>query len=386
MNTQNAAIYEYLDNMKSIQNYLLKYIDNDDNMEENYNNLISLIKDFKTYEKKNELNLFLHFLSKIANNHQRSCNFFQKIEKILLMIKDDINKFFSNKEKFNFFKGNKRILLFINKNDMFSFDQSIVNIITNGKYKIRYYPQYFYPEIKDFLDEQMKTNLSKEVKDDFEEKRLIGENDNHICELIRKDLIDDYISLINNKNNKYYSGSTIPSSIFETNRFILKRNMTLISYATFYGSKKIFSHMCKDRYLLDSFLWKCSVHSNNLEMINILNQNNVKLTTSSLKQNLKESIKCHHSDFIQYFIGKSSECENSDLLIFSIQFYNFMHINNDSINQSTFIDLCQYDYISLVDILIKSMKIDINAVHKIKSDFSIEFFDMNFNSISNFIF
>lgn len=380
MSTQNEAIHEYLKNMKSIQNNLLKYIDNDDNMEENHKNLISLINDFKICEKKNELNLFLHFLSKIANNHHRSSNFFPKIEKILQMIKDDINKFFSNNEIFNFFKGNKRLLLFLTKNDMFSFDQTIVNIIIKGKYKIRSYPQYFYPEIKDFLDEQMKENLSKEVKDDFEEKRLIGENDNQICELIRQDLIDDFISLLNTK--KYYYGSEIPRSIFETNRFILKRKVNLISYAAFYGSKKIFSHLCKNRYSLDSLMCKYSIHSNNLEMIDLLIQNKLKLTASSLKQNLKESVKCHHSDFIQYFIEKCSECENFDLLMYSIQFYNFMDISNDSINQSMFIDLCQYDYISLVDILLKSTYIDINAIHTIKSGFSIEFFGMNFNSIS----
>ena len=107
----------------------------------------------------------------------------------------------------------------------------------NDRYKKENYPQYFFPEINSYirpqkeekkykynekfqnitnyvaLSEMMKTikeendkynliisEFSNKLPDDFYENRKNGENESRICELIRKDLIDDFITYINREN------------------------------------------------------------------------------------------------------------------------------------------------------------------------------------------
>ena len=65
--------------------------------------------------------------------------------------------------------------------------------------------------INNVLDQQIK----KEIPENSEEMREIGENENHICELIRKDMIEDFITYVN--RNKLELDLTVDNSIFETN-------------------------------------------------------------------------------------------------------------------------------------------------------------------------
>ena len=64
-------------------------------------------------EDKHELRLFLRLINEISNNHQRSSNLINKIEKILDQIQKDIKKYFTNSQIFELFKENLRILLFL---------------------------------------------------------------------------------------------------------------------------------------------------------------------------------------------------------------------------------------------------------------------------------
>ena len=97
-------ILETINGMKKSQEYLLDLIDNDENIEENSENLLSFIKNNKINEDKFDLKNFLYLLSNIINNHQRSLNFFQKIESILLFLKDEIKANFSNIDIFHIFR------------------------------------------------------------------------------------------------------------------------------------------------------------------------------------------------------------------------------------------------------------------------------------------
>ena len=57
------------------------------------------------------------------------------------------------------------------------------------------------------------------VADDYENNRKKGENENYLCQLIREDSIDEFVSFVN-RNNLNLS-SKIKRSIFETNSFFL---------------------------------------------------------------------------------------------------------------------------------------------------------------------
>ena len=143
----------------------------------------------------------------------------------------------------------------------------------------------------------------------------LGENDNEICKLIQKDLIEEFIIYVN--KNFYPIKSTINSSIYETNNFLIKRvndddddyffryqkNITLIEYAVFFGSIQIFNYLRQNGAELNPSLWIFAVHGQNEEIIHFLEDNNILPSTFfycfdssvvSFELIFKESIKCHH--------------------------------------------------------------------------------------------
>lgn len=68
----------------------LQYIENEDDLEESYQNLLKSFNDLKIEENKHDLLLFLYIISQVANNHYRSNDFFEKIEKIIVHFKSSI--------------------------------------------------------------------------------------------------------------------------------------------------------------------------------------------------------------------------------------------------------------------------------------------------------
>ena len=218
------TIIEYIEKQKKIQNLLLVFIDSDDNVEENYQNLLQLLQNQKIKDNKSELKSFLHLLLHISDNHHRSNNFFGKIERILLQFKDEMTKYFSNFEIYSLFETNKRIVLFLLEEQIMIMDKTIYDVMYERKLVQNQYVLYFTKEThqfminevndnnypvddlqtfhgfllltKSFLQDQTneppKTNLPK----DFDEKRKIGENDEYFCKLIREDSIDEFIKFV----------------------------------------------------------------------------------------------------------------------------------------------------------------------------------------------
>ena len=126
-------IEEYLDYMKEIQNKLEEFIDDDNNSNANLPNLLDLINDKKNRITSQQLKTFFYIIVKIANNHKRCPNFYNKIESVLSNFKEDIKKY-SNFEVFQIFSGNKRILLFLIKEELLHLDEEIAQIIIRRKF------------------------------------------------------------------------------------------------------------------------------------------------------------------------------------------------------------------------------------------------------------
>ena len=94
---------EYLNAMKDIQENILNFLEEKDNSEENFIILESKFKDSKIKDHLYELLSLLYLISKIGNNRHRFPNFFSKIERIFLIFKEDIKKYFPNSVIFNIF-------------------------------------------------------------------------------------------------------------------------------------------------------------------------------------------------------------------------------------------------------------------------------------------
>ena len=382
MNIMNSQ--EYLDMMKDIQENILNFLE-EAKFEENLLILKDIFNNSKISNSQYDLLSLLHLISKIGNNFHHFPNFFSKIERILLIFKIDIKKYFSNSEIFNIFRSNKRILLFLIEQKIIAIDEYIVKkIVKTDKYIKAKYPQYFQPEIQPFInekwfpkydpeDKELKENkwveeMKKELPERFYEKRNEGENDNQICELIRKDMIAEFVKYIT--QNCVPRNAKIRPSIYETNSFLLKNQdneedggFSLIEYAVFYGAIQIFNNLRLEGVELTPSLWLLAIHSQNADMIRLLEDNHVKLNDKSIEQVFYESIKCHHNNIANYFINnflQNDEENSQDTFNQCLKYYNFAFLKNELIDESSFCNLCKYDYCALFDKLVKDIVIDIN--------------------------
>ena len=171
------SMQEYIRNMKNMQMNLLEFLDEEGDSEEIYQNLVNFIQDKKILENTHMLDSFLYLLSMICNNHNRSINFFTKVQQILqfLKIKTKIKQTYSNLQLFKIFKNNKKVLLILIKEEIMNIDKNIADFIffeypefmewkrIENKYKKRNYIHYFYPEIKPFIVNRLVYEICKEI-------------------------------------------------------------------------------------------------------------------------------------------------------------------------------------------------------------------------------
>ena len=384
-----SSSQKYLDIMKDAEDKILEFLEEETDFEEKFIILENNLNDTKIRSDPYELLSLLHLVLKIGNNHFRTTNFFDKIERILQYFKEDIKKYYPNSELFNIFKSNKRILLFLIEQKILIFNDYIVKKITmTEKYINSSYPQYFQPEIQPFIDEDwfQKNNCKlpykkwiKEIKRDlpenFYEKRKRGENDSTICEFIQNDLIKEFVIYINKFNIS--PDTFIQPSIYETNSFLIKKQIktsddqfffkkdgiSLIEYAAFFGSIQIFKYLRINGAKLTPSLWYFGIHGKNGEILHILEEDHIEIDDLSYKQLFYESIKCHHYEFADYFMNNfiQNKEESSEVLFNRcLKYYNFAFLKNELIGESSFCSLCKYDYCTLVDYLLKSKGIDID--------------------------
>lgn len=366
---------DFLEQMKEIQTLVLDFID-----KENYNEINQFINE-KIQANKYKLKSLLYLLLNISNKHHRNASFFQKIETILVFFKDQIINTFSNIEIFNIFASNKRILLILIKQDIIHVDSPIKNhIISKQK---EYYPQYFYNEIRPFLSEE--EFFLFDIPENYDEMREIGENEQYLCQLIRKDLIKDFIIYVNQNNISL--DTEINHSIYETNLYLVGKRPTLLEYSAYFGSIQIINYLLMNKVKVSSHIWNYSIHSHNNELLYLLEEKKYRPQYGSFKTCLKKAIKCHHNDLIDYFIDKipkeNQNIDKNDIenLIFqdlvgteeipeainiqSIISYNFNFIDLNLIDESYLFNLCEYDYFPLVVMLLsKYPNIDLNTKSK----------------------
>ena len=156
--------------------------------------------------------------------------------------------------------------------------------------------------------------------------------------------------------------------------FYLKiRKTTLIEYESFFGSTQIFKYLYKNGVKLTPTLWLYGIHSDNPEIIHLLEENEVKPPNESYEECIKESIKCHHNDVTNYIqsnlinkdipsIDDINYTKNYDKNIYSYSFhyYNYSYFPKEMKNKIIFYYGCQYDYFEIVEYFINIKKIDIN--------------------------
>ncbi|KAK8839185.1 hypothetical protein M9Y10_032113 [Tritrichomonas musculus] len=294
--------------MKDIHDYILQFIENED--QESSDSLLDIL-DYFLDDKKKIIEL-LCLISTISIHYHRSNLFFDKLNILIQSIKDVFHNF-ESKELFNIFKKSKLILLILIKQDILKIDENIKSEMTdenNVKYNFK---QFFAPELK-------LVNKKEIEMTSFEDKRKKGVNDNKICQLIRKDYLDEFIKIDNsNKSIK------IEPSIFETNPLLANKDVSMIEYAAFYGSIQIFKYLLQKNTELDQSLILYAIHSGNCEIIHLIEE---KFSENNFDINYKdcmiESLKCHNQDLEEYYEQKIESKEF--LLKNALQYHNYLNL------------------------------------------------------------
>ena len=271
----NTEIHEYLEKKKLLQKKLLDFVENDANIQDEFKHLIPIFKEQKIPEDKCEFHNFLCLISMISENHHRNTNFLKNIEHILLYFADDMKNNFSNLDIFKIFRPNKRIVFFLIQNKMIIIDKTITSFFEPIYEKCPKYCLYIV-EMGQFLSNkyEIDSKIMKYPKNEFNKLREIGENNKYICELIRKDLIDDFIEYTKDCNISL--DTKIKFSTFDTNNFLEIYDVSLIKYAAFFGSFKIFKYLFTNiKY--KEFPWKYAIHGKNMEILHFLKQYDSKL-------------------------------------------------------------------------------------------------------------
>ena len=378
----------YVDKMKSIQNSLLEFLEEESDAEDKYNNFINIVSTQQIINEEHEFKALLKLIGNIGNDHHRAPNFICKLERLLRHFKQGLQKYFSNSEIFKIFKYNKRILLFLLEEKMMIIDEYIFSIITT--YVRKNYCEYFQPEIKPFLteeniekycrkntilkDAEFIERMNKEVESDFYEKRREGMNDDSLCELIRNNEIEEFIRFTEQRNLSLEI--EIKKSIFETNQLMTNKDkISLIEYASFYGSNDIIKYIEKKGVELTSSMWIYGIHSCNAELIRYLEDNHVSPPENKYERILEESIKCHHNEISNYIIDNlmneedlQNDIENNyynNLYRYAVESHNYCFFPTNMKYKNLLFYLCTFDYYTLVKLYLSELTIDINSVIKI---------------------
>ncbi|KAK8881292.1 hypothetical protein M9Y10_004027 [Tritrichomonas musculus] len=374
---------EFTGKMKEAQSKLLEFLENTKVQEVDFQRLIQYLNNSKIPENKQEFKCLLHLISKISNNHHRSNGFIQKIEQILKHFAQDIQKYFTSFDIFNIFKGNKVILLFIFTEKIATPDMRIINYLTKEKYLNRNYFKYFYNEFKSLYTKDFynQYNLKDfELPPNSENQKEIGESNTEFLEFLKTDDLIKFKEYVTNYN--YSINKPIKFSIFESNPFLLKFNaISLIEYVSFYGGIEILKYLVSKNCKLTQSLWLFGIHSNNIEIIQYLEENSIKPPSGNYNKCLIEAIKCHHINIMNYIKEKYIQ-NDQKISVFSIakdlRYYNFFSLSekvdkiesfNDVEQQfytcqdkitNIFYEFCKFDYVPIVEFLLMNEKFDLN--------------------------
>lgn len=177
----------------------------------------------------------------------------------------------------------------------------------------------------DYLNFEIQSGFNSEIdhtKDhgyqEFEQKRRKGESESVICQLIRDDSLDEFISYV--EKNDVNLKSSLQHSIFETSKLFKDFfcEPDIIQYATYCGSIKIINYLISRGVQLDQELWFYAILSNNIEILKLFESKKFEYSNKidslafswfshyggkdQYESLLIEAIKCHHNEMVNYIL------------------------------------------------------------------------------------
>ena len=365
---------------RELQSLILDFIEIDSDDGDVFQSLIQFIEKKDISKNKEDLLDLLHIILNISRNHQRNDAFFPRIIKIIKYLLPSIQTFFTNLDIHNIFQENLILIHYFILNKILAIDQDIINLFLRIDYKYRtgfiqhrerkfnfsidkfpYKNLFFYLHFKLLNDEKQYKKIEEEIEKEFglgietfQKYCLRGENESYLCQLIRQDSINDFISYVS--KHEIELDSNVNYSNFETNTFLKANDAKLIEYAAFFGSIQIFKYLLMNKVSIQPILYQFAVHGKNSEIIHIVEEQVYKFKKESPiyrkkgKYNkyifeernsnefdpidaLFESVKCFHNEIAEYIKETNYDDIKEDYLnhvcMQSLLCYNYQFIPSD---------------------------------------------------------
>lgn len=378
---------DYITRMKMLYSALLEYIDSDDDSPESFQEFAAFLKGNDFGGNADELRTILNLISKVSKHHRGGQNQTAKLKKVIAHFLPVIKQTLSNLDLFRIFRGSRLLLLFLFDEQAVRVDEEVAYLVSQkvGMHGLN----FFYPEVKRFLTKNGKygpiiaSNTTFKKDETFERKRREGENDSLICSLIREDSLEDFVRKF--CEEKRSPSDEVPPSLFETHPMLIKKKATLIEYSAFFGSRRVLGYLLERKSDeggaiedCDESLWLFAVCSGSAEVIHLLEEHGIAPGDGVYAECLSESVKCHHNGIARYIASKmEAEGEDGEAGMSENFFssYNFEFFPQDFADyESAFEQACQYDYVTIVKILLDTGKLDLREVLVRKSISSENFF------------
>lgn len=319
--------------------HLQDFISNLD--ESNAVSTIEAIKTSNLIQTPCNLKIMIKIIGRLIKYRKKQIQcFFTLIDEIFPLISAN----FSKSEIMHLFSQKIIFLKFLH--DKYITVEDLVNFYGVGSTKI----QYFYPEVKNylsknpfFLSQLEEPSKYKYIYEYFTSKegeniefaddpRLQAGNNDKLSILIQKDDIDTFQKTVS-QNNIDIRHHKIEISNFELTKSFPERSATLIEYAAFHGSLKIFKFLLINNTTFSAQLFQCAFCGRNNEIIHLAEKMTKNIDISdSLINAMSLSIIFHYDELSEYLY------ENYEIPMFfkdfptSVYFENysffFNHIND----------------------------------------------------------
>lgn len=340
---------DFFEKIKELDSLFQEYFEKEEFNESVYQSITDIISFQKMTEVRSKFKILINLMANIVSYHRVGHNFEEKFEKIIQFL--DIFKTFTPNQIFKFFRFSRRSLYYFFRHKLITpNDNMLKEIIKNNfhYYLFNYIPNslYTYKQCGYVIH-----SVAYSMPQNSQELLEIGENNFQICSLIRKDLVEEFVTYVS--TNNFQLNTMIPLSYFETNPFLCGKSVSLIQYAAFFGSIQIFQYLKMNSVYLDQSLWEFAIHGQSPEIIHLLEENRITLPKEKLPGLIEEAIKCHYSNIATYLINKDDELKPDSFYRFAYTYYNFEFFLEEMNYGYIFLFACDYDYIDIAKDIIQ---------------------------------
>ncbi|KAK8857638.1 hypothetical protein M9Y10_016044 [Tritrichomonas musculus] len=155
----------YIECKIKLYNTILEFLEGSDEINQQcFKEFCENMHNFNIEGDREEMAQFLSILKSISDHHHRDADFNANIKKILKHFQDQIKQTLSNEKIFRIFESNKLIVLFLLKNGIIDFTETIYKeLINNIEANGNRYCHFFYPELEKLKGAKAMKSIKEEI-------------------------------------------------------------------------------------------------------------------------------------------------------------------------------------------------------------------------------